>query len=332
MDKDTIEDIKLRYYYELESSKSFEKDYDSFLTKVEQNGTGYKNLSGSYIDPDAVSSVKKISFYNHLTYFLNHQEKNQGKNKYLFLPPEAAPLTKQEKDYDIYKNQMDEKIITVVQVQDGERLFRLKSDQLGFSAAENKYSSNMPLARLLRGSQNSKPEERDKVKKRITQYVKNTRTVGGSFVWPVSLQGIRDFRYNMFRGQAPQEDRVDLTLLEIKHALDGSYDEGRYTSDKLYGQYCKEETCIKAWLRHFDSFEQYVKYFMFDSFVIDGMPVNIVHGEPLDDDYLENERKQYKMPQLQTLEVKEIWDMLERLEYMILNRSKKIENIIKQYI
>lgn len=326
------EDINLRYYYELEASESFEEVYFHFLKKVEQNEARYKNLEGSYIDPDSVSDVKKISFYNHLTCFLNHQENYlEKKEKFFFVPPSEARLTKQEKEYNQYKDKQDESIITVIQ--DNKIQFRLKSDQFGFSAAETKYVNNKyPLAKLLRLCQNSESEEQDKVKKRITQYVKNTRTIGGSFLWPVPLEGNRDFCYNRLRGRW-LEDRVDLTLLEIKHALEGRYDNGECASDMLYNQYRNEKTHIKTWLEHFGTFPEYVEYFMLEPFIAEnGMPINIIDGKPLNEDYIKEYREQYKRQHLKNLEeAEEICAMLRPLEIMILKRSKRMEDVIKPY-
>lgn len=321
------ERINLRYYYEIESSNSFEKDYYDFLTKVEQNKADYKYSEGSYIDPDSVNDVNKVSFYNHLTCFLNHQEKENKKN-YCFLSPDDAPLTKQEKEYDRYKDKHDKSIIIVMQ--DDNVLFRLKSDQFGFSAAETIYSSDKyPLAKLLRLYQNSGSEERDKVKERITQYVKNTRTIGGSFLWPVPPQGRRDFYYNRLRGKH-LEDRMDLTLLEIKHVLDDKNE--KHTSDILYNQYQNKKTYMKIWLKHFDSFDQYVKYFMLQPFIAEnGMPINIIDGKPLSEEYIKEYREQFKGQHLQTLTAEEICAMLKRLENMILERSENMENVIEPY-
>lgn len=320
--------IKLSYYYELEASESFEKDYYDFLSKAEQNKADYKDSEGSYIDPDSKDDVKKTRFYNHLTYFLKHQEEKYNKS-YSFLPPSEAPLTTL-KEQDIYKGKLDEKKITVIQ--DGKPLFRLTSDQFGFSAAESIYDNiKYPLPKLLRSYQNKGLEERDKVKERITWYVINTRTIGGSFLWPVYPQGQYYCNYNTVRGRR-LEDRVDLTLLEIKHALDGSYDRGEHTSDILYKQYQNEKRHIKVWLKHFDSFEEYIEYFMLKPFVKDGMPINIINGKPLDDDYIKNYKEQFKRRHLQNLKAEEICGMLDRLEGMILERSENMENVIKQYI
>lgn len=322
---------ELRYYYEElatpKSYKNFEKKYYDFLTKVEENNVDYKKSEGFYIDPDGVTE-----FYNHLTCFLNHQEKKYKKS-YLFMPPKAAPLTTTK--------------ITVIQ--NGEMLFRLTSDQFGFSADKRIYKYNndkynyykcyygkYPLANLLFLTQGEDQTKREEIKKQIARYVKNTRTIGGSFLWPVPPKGRCNCIYNTSRGIGSYlEDRVDLTLLEIKHALDGSYDKGEHTSDILYRQYQNGKRYIKEWLKHFDSFDSYVEYFMLEDFVEkkDGkyVPINIINGEPLNDDYLKKYREQYKKSSLQNLTEKEIRAMLEYLEKKILERSAKMENIIKLY-
>lgn len=324
---------ELSYYYEelgaSKSFKDFEKHYYDFLTKTEDNKADYKYSEGSYIDPDDCESVKITGFYNHLTCFLNHQEKKY-KNSYLFLPPNEAPLTT-TKEKDIYEDKLDDKKITVIQ--NGEVLFRLTSDQFGFSAKETIYKSNKyPLANLLRLSQNENQNKQKEIKELIARYVKNTRTMGGSFLWsiPPKEKGTRKCYYNIKRGKC-LEDRVDLTLLEIKHALDGSYDNGEFTSDTLYNEYRNEKTYMKQWLKNFDSFDEYVEYFMFEPFVKDSIPINIVNGEPLNEDYIKKNREQYNMQHVQNLAAEEIRAMLERLESMILKRSVNMENVIKTY-
>ena len=61
---------------------------------------------------------------------------------------------------------------------------------------------------------NKSENDQAKAAEFLTKYVYTTRTLGGSFLWPESWH--RD--YNMGRGNRSYiEDRVDLTLLEIKH-------------------------------------------------------------------------------------------------------------------
>lgn len=314
-----MEDTTMIYY----EPEFFEDYYDKFLTT--------RISSGFYIDPDCRADVNKTAFYNHLTYFLINQEKKYG-NSYSFLPPKCSILTKQDEKDNMY---IDNYKITVIQ--DNKAIFRLTSDQFGFSATEESYSNNKyPLTKLLHLYQKKELTEQEKVKKLITKYVKNTRTIGGSFLWPLPPEGRRKCNYNTQRGiKGYLEDRVDLTLLEIKHALDKSYDKNQHTSDILYDEYMNEKTHIQEWFKHFDSFDRYVEYFMLDSFVKNGMPINILNGEPIDEYDIKNYKEQYqntKKGQLQNLTGEEIITMLSNLESMIVKRSKNIENAIKQYI
>lgn len=330
---------ELSFYYEKQGVPNFENDYYDFLLKTEENNGDCTSLKNVYIDPDNVTSVGKTGFYNHLTCFLNHQEKKY-KNNYFFLPPKKALLTTLE-EKEKCKDKMDNTKITVVQSDSGKALFRLTSDQLGFSASEEIYgnsnnSDKYPLVNLFHLSQKENQKRRGEIRELIVQYVKNTRTIGGSFLWPVPPKGGCNCFYNTIRGVSSYlEDRVDLTLLEIKHALDGSYDKGEHTSDILYRQYQNGKRYIKEWLKHFDSFDSYVEYFMLEDFVEkkDGkyVPINIINDEPLSDDYLKKYREQYKKFSLQNLTEKEIRVMLEYLEKKILERSARMENIIKLY-
>lgn len=169
-------------YYEL---LCFETDYSSFLKDRLLGGT---KKYGSYIDPDCVKDVSKTDFYNDLADFLNGREKElekELKNSYFFLPPAYAPQTpKWLQKHEDKKNSVDKKIITVEEKNDTGRLFFLKSDQFGFSAAETIYEKNKsdkhPLSRLLYQYKRQEKEEQDKIISRITEYIKNTRTIGGS--------------------------------------------------------------------------------------------------------------------------------------------------------
>lgn len=342
-------------YYE---PSCFETDYSSFLKDRLSGGT---KKYGSYVDPDCVGDVRKTDFYNDLTDFLNGREKELEKelrSSYFFLPPAYAPQTpKWLEKHEDKKNSVDGKIITVEEKNDTDRLFRLKSDQFGFSAAETIYEENRrhkyPLSRLLYFYEEQKKEEQEKTINRITECVKNSRTIGGSFLWPVPLEGRCDFRYNMSRGvNSYLEDRVDLTLLEIKHVINGRnnnnfekcksdiwlYDE--YEKD---GQEQKVNTHMKQWFDHFDSFQEYVEYFMLEPFCqkvieedsekgYDYIPVNIIDGELIDekkiDEYCKSTEENWAV---RNLEEKEILNMLDRLEEMILIRTANMERAIESY-
>ena len=122
--------------------------------------------------------------------------------------------------------------------------------------------------------------------------MKNTRTLGGSFIWPTpkKSEGFRNSKYNMSRGVVSYiEDRVYLTLLEIKHALDGEYHKSQHKDDILYALYIKNTDGIRTWLDHFETFEKFDDYFMFNYFIENGMPINILTGKAI----CEEEVKKY---------------------------------------
>lgn len=299
------------YVYKDGGDTLFEKEYLELLTT--------KKATGIYIDPDCRNDVGKTSYYTDLTWFLKSQEKKYA-SLYSFLAPRkvSGEDDKSNKNADDYK-------ITVIK--NGKALMRLTSDQFGFNAAETIYNSDKyPLARLL----NSPPEDRslEEVKQFIVTYVKNTRTIGGAFVWPLPLEGRRICLYNTNRGiKGYLQDRVDLTLLEIKHVFDKGYDEGRYKSDLLYSLYCNEKTQLKEWFQHFNSFAEYIEYFMLEPFVnnVKGqmMPINIIRDEPIDEEDVKDQKK--CKDKLQNLRSEELIEMLKRLQVMILKRSKNME-------
>ena len=70
------------------------------------------------------------------------------------------------------------------------------------------------MSRYLEMQKNKSDKDTDAVAEFLANYVYTTRTLGGSFLWPETLW--KD--YNKSRGNGNYiEDRVDLTLLEIKH-------------------------------------------------------------------------------------------------------------------
>lgn len=288
---------------------------------------------GKYIDPDCREDID-TPYYNFLTEFLRKRESESNyKNKYSFIPPKLAKLTsdseKKIKDNDKYK---------IVVKQNDELLFRLTSDQFGFSGDEYVYQQSYghlkyPLARINYLSQNESIDERNRILNKLINYVKNTRTLGGSFIWPTpkKSEGFRNSKYNMSRGVGSYiEDRVDLTLLEIKHALDGEYHKSQHKDDILYTLYINNTDGIRTWLDHFETFEKFVDYFMFNNFIENGMPLNILTGKAI----CEEEVKKYKNKtcQIKNLKLSELLEMIERLENMIINRTCLMEEHIKDYI
>lgn len=299
--------------------EGFSEDYNRTL-----NGLVSKTI---YVDPDSVKFIR-TSFYNLLTEFLQKREQEFGKG-FLYIPPQLAKLS--NKNGMQHESRDDYKIFVI---ENEETQFRLTSDQFGFSAAEGIYSKPEKyfLAKINYLSKESQSEDREGVIKKLINYVENTRTLGGVFVWPIPKEGRRNCSYNIRRGIASYiEDRVDLTLLEIKHALDGDYKKEKHQNDILYNLYHNNTQNIRNWLEHFDSFDEYIRYFMLTDFVEDGMPINIMTGNPFCDEELKSYQES-KHFQDKDLSLKELLSILERLESMIVKRTQCMEDYIEDYI
>lgn len=151
--------------------------------------------------------------------------------------------------------------------EEGKEKLRLTSDQLGFTAIQGDSSKwdndKYPLYRYLKLA-------KDKIAAAefISRYVYDTRTLGGAFVWPTD----GGYQYNRQRGVGGYiEDRVDLTLLEVKSYLNGSTIEGHEEPILLRNSVMRPsgEESMKAFLGIFESFEDYVDFFMLNAFVED---------------------------------------------------------------
>ena len=208
----------------------------------EQLGGSEIAYSDIYIDPD---NKKNEEFYRELSNFLNASRISRKNNKILSFEANEAPYG----------------MITVhYKGQNGKEYgFRLHSDQLGFSAVPCIYfRNNYPLSRYLEMQKNKLDKRKNKSNKAtdavadfLAGYVYTTRTLGGSFLWPESWYKA----YNMSRGNGSYiEDRVDLTLLEIKHIYKFRELENQliYGNDNLLKQY-KNQYADK-WFGFFDSF------------------------------------------------------------------------------
>ena len=288
----------------------------------EQLGGSEIAYSDIYIDPD---NKKNEEFYRELSNFLNASRISRKNNKILSFEANEAPYG----------------MITVhYKGQNGKEYgFRLHSDQLGFSAVPCIYfRNNYPLSRYLEMQKNKLDKRKNKsnnatdaVADFLAGYVYTTRTLGGSFLWPESWYKA----YNMSRGNGSYiEDRVDLTLLEIKHIYKFRELENQliYGKDHLLKQY-KNQYADK-WFGFFDSFEDYVDFFMFNDFVEDistngkkeYMPINILTGKRFKTDY-----PGYEMDTLKDIKEYKLKEMLERVRDMVANRTKKMEDLINEY-
>lgn len=309
-------------YYEPDN---FEDSYRTFLEKALSNNL--KNNGSDYIDPDGGSVP---DFYDDLACFLNGRENDciEEKERYSFSSPLLSGYSK----------------ISVVR--NNEKLFGLTSDQFGFRADEEIYEENnrhkYPLSRLLHFYKGQKKEEQEKIINRITEYVKNTRTIGGSFLWPfyyVEKCGKKSGKcyysemcyYNTVRGVGSYlEDRVDLTLEDIKRSYNGK-------------PAFKKDNDMKEWLSHFGSFRIFVEYFMLEPFCekvsanngkedYDYVPINIIDGKKIDEGGIDEYAKRGNGKwDVQNLEKEAILNMLDRLEGMILIRTANMERVIELY-
>lgn len=269
-----------------------------------------KRLTVIYIDPDG---KKNTDFYSALSDFLNASRISRKNNKILSFEANEAPYGMITVYYkDKYGNKQH---------------FTVHSDQLGFSAVPWIYFSNKyPLSRYFEMQKNKEAAQF------LADYVLTTRTLGGSFLWPETLwKG-----YNRSRGCAKIEDRVDLTLLEIKHYFEyrelDDKKNFKFSKDRLFVHYKK--TDAQTWFGFFDSFEDYVDFFMFNDFVEDistngkkeYMPINILTGKRFKTDY-----PGYEMDTLKDIKEYKLKAMLERVRDMVEKRTIRMEDLINEY-
>ena len=285
------------------TSKEIEIEKNKAWEKLREKKIAYYNI---YMDPDKKES---IDFYNDLSDFLN------------------AASCEHRKDLLFKANGLSKKGIMVYRKKDKKEYFTIQSDQLGFSAVPWIYfSTKYPLSRYFEMQKN------EEAAKFLTDYVLATRTLGGSFLWPESLY--KD--YNPGRGRAKIEDRVDLTLLEIKHYFEyrelDDKKKFKYSGDILFSRYTFLDT--QTWFGFFDSFEDYVDFFLFNGFVKEinkngkkeYMPINILTGDPFEKDYLN-----YEKDVLKVLEEDKLKAMLDLVMRKVKTRSEDMEKLIAKY-
>lgn len=291
------------------SGKAAQKEKNRIDDILKERGVVCNNI---YIDPDG---KENIDFYRDLSNFLNAASW-KNKKKLYFKANEHKPDKNIDGMITVYKD-----------IKCDEYYFTLQSDQLGFSAVPWIYfSTKYPLSRYFEMQKN------EEAAKFLTDYVLATRTLGGSFLWPETLHE----QYNKYRGIGNYiEDRVDLTLFEIKHIYEIRKWEKLlpYGGDILF-QSCKNNDA-QTWFGFFKSFEDYVDFFEFNDFVEnisktskkEYIPINILTGKAFETDY----------PRRQTNVLKEIEDekqlkeMLERVMDMVAKRTKKMEDLINEY-
>ncbi len=312
-------DLLSTNYKTYENKGDAEKERKRIWKQLGDSETAYYDI---YIDPDG---KKNTDFYSALSDFLN------------------AASCEHRKDLLFKANGLSKKGIMVYRKKDKKEYFTIQSDQLGFSAVPWIYfSTKYPLSRYFEMQKN------EEAAKFLTDYVLATRTLGGSFLWPESWYKA----YNMSRGNGKNnksdnkdnnkdnnigyiEDRVDLTLLEIKHYFEyrelDDKKNFKFSKDRLFVHYKK--TDAQTWFGFFDSFEDYVDFFMFNDFVYkdkqtkEYTPINILTGAPFEKDYLN-----YKTNTLKEIEdEKQLKAMLDLVMRKVKTRSGDMEKLIAKY-
>lgn len=313
-------DLLTKDYEFCKSREAAEKKCNKIVLDLGKKGEIIKDKSESsnklYIDPDKKENEE---FYRELSNFLNASRISRKNNKILSFEANEAPYGMITVYYkDKYGNKQH---------------FTVHSDQFGFSAVPCIYfRKNYPLSRYLEMQKNKSDKDPDAVAEFLANYVYTTRTLGGSFLWPETLW--KD--YNKSRGNGNYiEDRVDLTLLEIKHYFEyrdlDDKKKFKYSGDILFRYY--DNLDAQTWFGFFDSFEDYVDFFMFNDFVDkdkqtkEYTPINILTGEAFETDY-----PGYKKDTLKEIEdEKQLKEMLERVRDMVEKRTKKMEDLINEY-
>ncbi len=130
------------------------------------------------------------------------------------------------------------------------------------------------------------------------------------------------------------EDRVDLTLLEIKHYFEyrelDDKKNFKYSGDILFRYY--DNLDAQTWFGFFDSFEDYVDFFLFNGFVDkdeqtnEYTPINILTGKAFETDYLN-----YEKNVLKGLEEDKLKAMLDLVMRKVKTRSEDMEKLIAKY-
>ena len=293
-----------------ENKDRAQKECNKILRKLGDSGAVVndesKNRYKIYNDPD---KKENVDFYNDLSDFLN------------------AASCEHRKDLLFKANGLSKKGIMVYRKKDKKEYFTIQSDQLGFSADTWIYfSTKYPLSRYFEMQKNKEAA------KFLTDYVLATRTLGGSFLWPETLHE----QYNKHRGNGSYiEDRVDLTLLEIKHYFEyrelDDKKNFKYSGDILFRYYDNLDT--QTWFGFFDSFEDYVDFFLFNGFVDkdeqtnEYTPINILTGEPFEKGYLNSETNTLK----DIKDEKQLKAMLDLVRDMVKTRSGDMEDLINEY-
>lgn len=298
--------VKMNLCDESKETKAFKEEYKLFLNILWDHMECRKKWSGSsgwgpYEDPDSLAGNKRINtkFYSDLCDFLNYSRKKYGCDK-------KTKYTYSESDKYIKNESTNVELV---------------SDQFGFSAPSLKLSHpyDIYLEKCKKEGKN-----KDKAIDNVIKWVMESRTIGGSFLWPKDIWGDDKYGYNLARGgsiyrRSYIEDRVDLTLCEIKHYLNNLNTE-KYDNDILY-KYIKENSVGEKWIKSFGNFQGYVDYFCFNPFVDENyMPYDIVNSDIVNGDK-KNIKDGKEEKSIFHLNIEELETMFNNINYMIIQRS-----------
>ena len=254
-------------------------------------------------------------FFERLVTFLNEQEDHFSKEKDLDKKPRLEG--KYAYTFEVNKG-------IKVKSDNKKDSFYLKSDQLGFSAPTNEKVYPYDLFLI-------KSRDIDKALKQVANWIVSSRTIGGSFLWPEQFYK----KYNLSRGGKIDsknkyyiQDSVDLTLWEIFYWYENNDSSNKKVIKMTSVNDTKATDALEKWLSHFKTFETYIEFFCFQDFVNEkSCPINILSGSAEEPQW--NNTSDRKPEITKQLDKKTIYKMLDRVNTMILKRSKKIEELIK---
>jgi hypothetical protein len=334
-------------------AEDFKTEYENYLycttNDCPYNDCPYNDPDTTYpkekvkIDGNPDGTCPKENLYGDLVNFLNAREQamwgEQAEWKYDI---ETGTSIEGKKGYECppaicVKNKEEQVVIMY-----------LRSDQFGFSAPQPAGAWNphkYPYARYylyLKGDE-----------KVVSKCIWQTRTIGGVFLWPIVKRGNKwASQYNTSRGVSSYiEDRVDLTLNEIKQFYE-VWNENKELPEEekieevkkvlnargilLLGSECEYKTMCE-WLSHFHSFEEYVDFFVLNSFVIEEKtkgnkkysPKDIFTGKKLEVDS-KGKKLNVKTTSLKKADKTQLERVFKNISDWTIKRSETIESLLGQ--
>lgn len=309
-------DDNIKFHF-VKDKNRYKEFIDSLLNdkKIKDNYYYYVDMDGRY-------SYEYYNYYYLLTLFLNLREAEFCNNN--IINPD-----------DMYYYQLGkEKYINVFKISDDkiEYQFSICSDLFGFtgcpssilkkfnlylknhSCSSNKYNY-YPLSKILVEFKLGILKDID-ISSKINDYIYDTRTIGGAFIWP---KPTKFDNFNRDRGiNSYIEDRVDKTLLEIKYYYENN---SKILKPSKYKNECKWLDHFKSKRNDLNSFKNYVDYFMLNDFVDEKYnPVSIIDLKVLVFSKNKEISNEYSSEQL----IK----MMDNLKNMIIKRSMLIEKYL----